>query len=278
MIRLFLLTLISILFFNSCSKEEKEISVIKESKQDLEMISVYREAYGGLDRGDPYFAAKKFLEAELLFPQSIWAPRSALMASYSYYLQNYYAEALSNLERFLITYPSDENVPYAHYLIGMCYYETIEDEKRDSAPLLKARDKFNFIVDNYPNTDFALDSKFKLGLIQDVLASKEMYLGRHYAKKGKWVAAINRFKIVINDYDETIFVEEALHRLVEINYKLGLIEESQKYANVIGYNYLSSDWYKKTYKIFNKDYSLTVNKPIKKNKKSVIEKFKKLFD
>ena len=160
----------------------------------------------------------------------------------------------------------------------MCYYETIEDEKRDSAPLLKARDKFKFIVDNYPNTDFALDSKFKLGLIQDVLASKEMYLGRHYAKKGKWVAAINRFKIVINDYDETIFVEEALHRLVEINYKLGLIEESQKYANVIGYNYLSSDWYKKTYKIFNKDYSLTVNKPIKKNKKSVIEKFKKLFD
>jgi outer membrane protein assembly factor BamD len=160
----------------------------------------------------------------------------------------------------------------------MCYYETIEDEKRDSAPLIKARDKFNFVVEKYPNTDFALDAKFKLGLIQDVLASKEMYLGRHYVKKQRWIAAINRFKTVIEDYDQTIFVEEALHRLVEINYKLGLVEESQKYANVIGYNYLSGEWYKKSYKIFNKDYSAQIKKPIKKDKKGVIDKFKKLFD
>ena len=238
-----------IIFLSSCSQEEKEISLIQETRQDLEMITAYKEAYNALDQNDPYFAAKKFLEAELLFPQSEWAPRSALMAAYSFYLQNYYAEALSNLERILITYPTNKNLAYVHYLIAMCYYETIEDEKRDAAPLIKAKEKFQFVLENYPNTDFALDSKFKLDLIEDILAAKEMYLGRHYIQKGKWIAAINRFKSVINNYDQTVFVEEALHRLVEINYKLGLLEESQKYANVLGYNYLSSEWYKKSYKV-----------------------------
>jgi outer membrane protein assembly factor BamD len=275
---------INIIFFlflfliNACSTEEKKIAVIKETKQDLEMISAYEEGYRALDEGDPYFAAKKFLEAELLFPQSDWAPRSALMASYSYYMQNYYAEAIANLERYLKTYPTDKNLSYAHYLIAMCYYETIEDEKRDSAPLIKAKNKFNYLVKNYPNTDFTLDAKFKLGLIEDILASKEMYLGRHYIKKGKWIAAINRFQTVIKEYDQTIFVEEALHRLVEINYKLGLLEESEKYASILGYNYLSSEWYKRTYKVFNKDYSSKVQRPIKKDKKGVLDKFKKLFD
>ena len=242
------------------------------------MISAYNEAYRALDENDPYFAAQKFLEAELLFPQSEWAPKSALMASYSFYMVNFYSEALSNLERYLKTYPTDKNLAYANYLIAMCYYEAIEDEKRDSAPLLKAKNQFTFVVTNYPNTEFALDAKFKLGLIEDILASKEMYVGRHYIKKEKWAAAINRFKNIINDYDQTIFVEEALHRLVEINYKLGLTEESQKYANLLGYNYLSSEWYEKSYKVFNQDYSLKVKKPIKKDKSSVIDKFKKLFD
>ena len=268
---------IFIFFLISCSKDEKEISIIKETKQDLEMISAYKEAYKALDQGDPFFAAKKFLEAELLFPQSEWAPRAALMASYSYYLQNFYSEALLNLNRFLKTYPTDKNVAYANYLIAMCYYETIEDEKRDSAPLLKAKEQFSFVLKNYPDTEFAFDAKFKLGLIEDILASKEMYLGRHYIKKGKWIAAINRFKIIINDYDQTIFVEEALHRLVEINYKLGLIEESEKYANVLGYNYLSSEWYKKSYKVFNQDYKSQIKKPVK-NKNAVFEKFKNLFE
>ena len=272
------LILLFLFFINACSKDEKEVSLIKESRQDLEMVAAYKEAYLALNQGDPYFAAKKFLEAELLFPQSEWAPRSALMASYSYYMQNYYAEALSNLERYLKVYSSDENIAYAHYLIAMCYYETIEDEKRDSEPLFKAREKFAFIVENFPNTDFALHAKFKLDLIEDIIASKEMYIGRHYIKKGKWIAAMNRFKTVIDKYDQTVFVEEALHRLVEINYKLGLTEESQNYANILGYNYLSSDWYKKSYKVFNKDYSIITNKPIKKDKRGVIDKFKKLFD
>jgi outer membrane protein assembly factor BamD len=270
--------LLFLLLLNTCSKEEKEISLIKESRQDLEMVSAYKEAYKALDQGDPYYAAQKFLEAELLFPQSEWASKSALMASYSYYMQNYYAEALSNLQRFLKTYPRDKNLAYAHYLIAMCYYETIEDEKRDAGPLIEAQKKFSFVVKKYPSSDFALDAKFKLGLIQNILASKEMYLGRHYIKKGKWIAAINRFKTVIEEYDQTIFVEEGLHRLVEINYKLGLLDESQKYANILGYNYLTSEWYKKSYKVFNKDYSALVKKPIKKDKRGVIDKFKSLFD
>jgi len=272
-----------IIFFlislNSCGKEKKEISYIKETRQDLEMVTAYRQAYEALQDNDPFFAAKKFLEAELLFPQSDWAPKSALMASYSYYLQNYYAEALFNLERYLKTYPNDKNLSYAHYLIAMCYYETIEDEKRDTAPLIRAKNKFQFILEEYPNTDFALDSKFKIDLIRDILASKEMYLGRHYIKKEKWIAAMNRFKTVIEDYEQTIFVEEAIHRMVEINYKLGLIKESQKYANLLGYNYLSSEWYKKSYNLFNKNYKKKNNKKIKnKEKKGVIQKFKKLFD
>ena len=265
------------IFLSSCSNKEKEISLIEEINQDAEMAATYKDAYLALEKTDYYYAAKKFLEAELLYPQSTWAAKSVLMASYSYYLQNFYAEALSNLERYLITYPTDENLPYAHYLIAMCFYEMIEDEKRDTAPLISAKDKFIFIKKNYSNTDFALDAEFKIEFINDVLASKEMYLGRHYIKKEKWIAAINRFQNVIKKYEETIFIEEAIHRLVEINYKIGLLNESQKYANLLGYNYQSGEWYEKSYKVFNQDYKL---KKIvqKKEKKGVIRRFKKLFD
>ena len=273
-----IIALFSLVILFGCSKEPEKIKLIKETNQKVEMISAYKEGMNLLEIGDYFAASKKFLEAEILFPQSQWASKSVLMASYSYYMQNYYAEALSNLERYLKTYPTDSNISYAHYLIAICYYETIEDEKRDSAPLIKAKDKFNFIIKEYPNTDFALDAQFKVGLIEDILASKEMYLGRHYIKKGKWIAAINRFKYVIEKYDRTVFVEEALHRLVEINYKIGLIDESQKYANLLGYNYLSSDWYKKSYKVFNKNYDTQSKKKIKKDKKGVLDKFKKLFD
>ena len=277
MFRLKLIVFSLLLLLNACSKDSDEISLIKENRQDLEMMSAYYDAYDSLNKGDTFYAAKKFLEAELLFPQSEWAPRSVLMASYSYYLQNYYTEALSNLERFLITYPNSRDIVYAHYLIAMCYYETIEGEMKDSAPIFKAKEKFDYISKNFPNTDFALDSKFKLDLIEDILAAKEMYIGRHYLKKKKWIASINRFKNVVEEYDKTIFVTEALHRLVEINYNLGLIDESQKYANILGYNYQSSDWYKKSYKIFNENYSTKINKNIKKDKKGVLKKFKKLF-
>jgi outer membrane protein assembly factor BamD len=272
-----IIVLLSLFLLFNCSKDVKEVSNINETTQELEMISMYNEAYKALNNGDPYFAATKFLESEVAYPQSIWAPRSALMASYSYYLQNYYTEAISNLERFLKTYPKDENLAYAHYLIAMCYFESVVDEKRDLGSIVKAQEKYEFIIENYPSSEFSLDANFKLNLIEDLLASKEMYIARHYIKKKKWIPALNRLKIIIEDYDQTIFVEEALHRLVEINYYLGLDSEAKKYANVLGYNYLSSQWYKKTYKIFNKDYSLDYNQIIKKDKKRVIDKFKKLF-
>ena len=266
----FINLLIIIAFVFSCTKESKETLNIKKVSQDLEIITVYNDAYENLNNNDPYVASRKFLEAELLYPQSIWAPRSALMASYSFYLQNYYSEAILNLNRYLKTYPSDKNLPYAYYLIAMCNYEMIEDEKRDIGPLVEAKKNFNIVVERYPNTDFALDAEFKLEYIEVMLASKEMYLGRHYQNRNKWIAAINRFQNVTKNYSQTIFVEEALHRLVEINYKLGLEDESQKYANILGYNYLSSQWYEKSYKIFNKEYKKKSPTNIDDNKKGVI--------
>ena len=269
-----LIILLSIFILNGCSKNDKEISLIKEINQEDEMIQAYKEGVKALDENDTFFAAKKFLEAELLYPQSEWASKSSLMASYAYYIESNYSEALYNLERFLKTYPKDPRMDYVHYLIGLSYYENIEGEKKDIKPLIEAKNKFKFVIQNYPNTDFALDSKFKIDLINDVLASKEMYLGRHYIKKEKWVAAINRFKIVLNDYDTTIYTEEAIHRLVEIHYKIGLEGEAKKYASLLGYNYLSSEWYKKTYSILNKEYKIL---KVENEKKSLKEKFKKLF-
>ena len=258
------LVLIILIFLVSCSKEEPNIQNIKKKSQELEMTAAYEDGLEKLRNFDTYNAAQKFLEAELLFPQSIWAPKAALMASYSYYMQNYYSEALTNLNRYLKTYPQDQNIAYAHYLVGICYYEMIEDEKRDTQPIINAKEKFELVIKDYPNTDFALDAKFKLDLIKDLLASKEMYLARHYQKKNKWIAALNRYKNVVEKYDTTIFVEEALHRLVEINYQIGLKEESKKYAKVLGYNYQSSKWYKKSYKVFNKDYKEITPKKIEK--------------
>ena len=268
---LFTLLLLSI----SCSKDKK-VSVLKEKKIETQMIDAFKEGYEELENGDVLFAAKKFNEAELLYPQSEWAPKAALMAAYSYYSQDYYFDAEYELNRFLKIYPNDKNLPYAHYLLGMIYYERIVDEKKDLEPLLKAEEKFKFLEKNYPNTDFALDSSYKLDYIKDYLASKEMYIGIHYIKKKKWIAAINRFKNVVNNYEETAFIDEALHRLVELHYNLGLIEESQKYASLLGYNYQSSEWYTKSYRIFNKDYK--TNLEIKSEKEGIFQKFKKLLN
>ena len=266
---------IFIILIISCSKSEK-VSIVKEKNIETQMIEAFEEGYDELTNGDVLFAAKKFNEAELLYPQSRWAPKAALMAAYSYYSQDYYYDAEYELKRFLKVYPNEKDIPYAHYLLGMVYYEKIVDEKKDLKPLLMAEQKFKFIEKNYPNTDFALDSSYKLDLIQDYLASKEMYIGVHYMKKKKWIAAINRFKNVVNKYDKTSFIDEALHRLVELHYKLGLLEESQKYASLLGYNYQSSKWYEKSYKIFNREYKSKLE--LKKEKKSMLKKFKRIFD
>ena len=263
------------LLITNCTKKEKT-SVVIEEDVELQMIRAFREGYEEFEQGDALFAAKKFNEAELLFPQSSWAPKAALMAAYVYYAQDYYFDAESELERFIKTYPNNPDLNYAHFLLAMCYYEKIVDEKKDLGPLLKAQEKFNFIIENYPNSDYAIDAEYKLDLIQDYLASKEMYIALHYMKKKKWIASINRYKTVVEQYEKTIYVEEALHRLVELYFTIGLENESQKYASLLGYNYQSSKWYEKSYKIFNNKYKSQIE--IKKEKKSMLKKFKKLFD
>ncbi len=265
----------------SCSKKEK-VSIIQNEDLETQMITLYEEAYDEFLNGDILYAAKKFNEAELIFPQSKWAPIAALMTAYVYYSDDYYGDAIYNLERYLKVYPNHKDKSYGHFLLAMCYYENIIDEKRDLGPLLKAKKEFEFVIDNFPSTEFASDAKFKIELINDRLAGKEMYIGRHYLKSQKWIPAINRFKNVLNNYETTVYVEEAIHRLAEVHYIIGLENEAKKYASLLGYNYGSSKWYKASYKIFNKDYDLEEKEIFSKanknkDKKSLFKRFKKRF-
>ena len=266
-----------LLIFTSCSKETLKKSVIKETNLDAQVLEAYKEGLESLNAGDVLFAAKKFNEAEILFPQSTWAPKSALMAAYSYYTQDYYQDSIAELERFLRVYPSHKNLDYVYYLLGICYYEQIVDEKKDTQSILLAKENFSQVLKKFPNTDYALDSEFKIDLINDILASKEMYIGRYYFDRKKWIPAINRFKKVADEYDTTIYVEEALHRLVEVHYIIGLNKEAEKYAQILGYNYKSSKWYEKSYAVFNKDYERKRIK-LEKKKKSFTNKVKSLFN
>merc|ERR1711991_173193 len=245
----FLLFFVLILFV-SCSKDVEKESVIKQKSLDLQVREAYLEGLKALEEGDVLFAARKFNEVEILYPQSDLAPRSSLMAAYSYYIQDYYEDCIMELDRFLKVYPKDKNLDYAYYMLGVAYYEQIVDEKKDLFSILKAKSYFEYLTKNYPNTEYAFDAAFKIELINDTLAAKELYIGRYYVDKKKWIPAINRFKNVVNNYDTTIYVEEALFRLVEIYYLIGLIEESRKYANLLGYNYQSSEWYENSYALF----------------------------
>ena len=263
------------LVFLSCSKKIEKAPVLSDTNLELQTIEAYRDGLKELKRGDALYAAKKFNEAEILFPQSEIAPRAALMAAYSYYSQNYYADSIAELERFLKVYPNHKNIAYAEYLLGLCYYEQIVDEKKDLNAIQNSKRVFINIIEKYPNTDFAIDSEFKLDLIFDILAAKEMYVGRYYFEKQKWIPAINRFKFVVDNYEKTVYVEEALHRLVEIHYIIGLEKEARKYATLLGYNYKSSKWYEQSYSVFNKNYKTY---KIKKENNSILKKFKSLLN
>ena len=273
----FYLFLIIFLCF-SCSKKNIEKSSINEVNLESQMLEAYNEGLKELKSGDVLFAAKKFNEAEILFPQSEYAPKSALMAAYSYYSQNYYGDAMSELIRFLRVYPNHKDIVYAEYLLGLCYYEQIINEKKDLQSIVKAKKTFENLVSKYPNTEFATDAMFKIDLVNEILAGKEMYIGRYYFDKKKWISAINRFRVVVDNYETTIYVEEAIHRLVEISYILGMELEAKKYANLLGYNYQSSEWYEKSFIVFNKKYKKNIIKDIKKENNSILKKFKSLFN
>ena len=271
----FFIFLAIILFTASCSKDQVRESVIKEKSLDLQVLDAYQEGMNSLEEGDVLFAAKKFNEAELLFPQSIWAPKSSLMAAYAYYTQDYYIDATAELERFIRIYSKNKNIDYAYYLLAIIYYEQIVDEKKDLQSIIEAKKYFEIVIKDYPKTSYAIDSKFKIDLINDILAAKEMYIGRYYFDKKKWIPAINRFKIILNDYDTTIYAEEALHRLVEVHYTIGLKDEAKKYAKLLGYNYQSSRWYEQSYSLFDKNYKKIDNTNNKK--RGTLKKIKSLF-
>ena len=273
--------IIILVLINSCSKEPIQKSIIKEKSLELQVKEAYQEGVKALNDGDVLFASKKFNEAEMLFPQASSAPQSALMAAYSYYTQDYYGDAIAELNRFLKVYPSHKDLRYAYYLLAVCYYEQIVDEKKDLQSIINAKENFNIIIKNYPNSEYAIDAEFKIDLIDDILAAKEMYLGRYYFDRKKWIPAINRFREIIDNYDTTIYAEEALHRLVEVHYTIGLIDEAEKYAQLLGYNYQSSKWYENTYSLFDKSYEKRKKERLKTYKKKgggLIKKFKTLLE
>ena len=270
------LNLLVFLLLSACSNKDEKVSVLKEKNLETQMIELYNEAIKEFERGDVIYAGKKFSEAELMYPQSIWAPRAVLMSAYGYFSQGYYSDAIKDLERFMIKYKNHPQTDYAYYLLALCHYDQIIDEKKDLNEILQSKKYFEFIINNFSETEYALDSKYKLEFINEIMASKEMYLARYYVQREKWIPAINRFKIVVNEYETTIYIEEALHRLVELHYKVGLVEEAEKYASLLGYNYQSSLWYEASYKILNQDYE---KKKIssKKEKDSLLKKFRKIF-
>ena len=263
----------------SCSNKPEQVSVIKEKNLYSQMSEAYKEGLKALEDGDAIFAAKKFNEAEILYPQSEFAPKASIMAAYSYYSQDYYEDAIAELQRFIRVYPLHYDLNYVEYLLALSFYEQIVDEKKDTRSILESKKAFQNIMQKYPNTDYAIDASFKIDLINDILASKEIYIARYYFDKKKYIAAINRFREVIEKYDTTVYVEEALYRMVEIHYILGLENEAKKYASLLGYNYQSSKWYEKSYSFFNKMYAEQALENSEKDKKSnfILRKFKSLF-
>ena len=276
MFKVFLILLLSVFLLLACSKKNNTEIVSEPTEKEM-VVAIYAEAVDALKKGDAFYAAKKFKEAESLLPQSKWAAKASLMASYAEYSRNAFSNSIFGLERHIANYPADKNIPYAHYLIAICYYEQILDEKKDLQPLVQAKEKFEFIILTYPETDYATDARFKLDLIIDQLAAKEMSIARYYMKTEKWIPALNRLKIVVEKYDKTVFIEEALHRLVEVYYKIGLVEEAKQAAAILGYNYQSGTWYERSYKVFNKEYK---TKKIKKTKEMglIRRKIKGLFE
>ena len=276
MFKVFLILLLSVFLLLACSKKDNTEIVSEPTEKEM-VVAIYAEAVDALKKGDAFYAAKKFKEAESLLPQSEWAAKASLMASYAEYSRNAFSNSIFGLERHIANYPADKNIPYAHYLIAICYYEQILDEKKDLQPLVQAKEKFEFVILAYPETDYAIDARFKLDLIIDQLAAKEMSIARYYMKTEKWIPALNRLKVVVEKYDRTVFVEEALHRLVEVYYKIGLVEEAKQAAAILGYNYQSGTWYERSYKVFNTKYK---TKKFKKEKEMglIRRKIKGLFE
>ncbi len=214
--------------------------------------TLYTAAKDKLDQGDMKVAAALFDEVERQHPYSPWARRAQLMSAFSYYADRDYTKSIQASQRFLSIHPGNRDAPYAYYLIALCYYEQISDVSRDQKDTLLAKEALTEVIRRYPNTRYAVDARVKLDLVNDHLAGKEMEIGRFYERSGKWLAASLRFRNVIDSYQTTSHTAEALFRLVEANLAMGIPEEAQKAAAVLGSNYPGSEWYKKAFDLMNK--------------------------
>jgi outer membrane protein assembly factor BamD len=211
--------------------------------------TLYALAKQRMDVADYEASAKLFDEVERQHPYSVWARRAQLMSSFSYYLAKKYPEAISSSRRFLTIHPGNKEAPYANYLIAMSYYNQIEDVSRDQRITQQAADAFGELIRRYPESRYSADARLKLDLINDHLAGKEMEVGRYYQRAGNWLAATNRFRVVVDKYQTTTHTPEALHRLVESYLALGIPFEARKAAVVLGANYPSSPWYNRAYRL-----------------------------
>ena len=275
MLSRFISILILVLSIISCSKKEQ----VYEPTKNIDPYILYKEGYDAFEKNNFFFANKKFLEAEANFTNLDQAAKAAIMSCFSLYGINFYDEALESLERFIKTYRANKNIIYAEYLKAIIYFEKMSDEKKDVQPLLDAKKQIEFFINKYPKSDYTIDLKFKKDLVENQLAAKELFVAKYYISVQKWIPAINRLKIIVKKYDKTVFIEEALHRLVEIHYHLGVENEAQKYAKILGYNYNSSEWFKQSYKILNKNYVMTKNldQKAKKKRDSIIKKILKMI-
>jgi outer membrane protein assembly factor BamD len=218
-----------------------------------DVSSLYTAAKKSMDSGDYEQAAKLFDEVERQHPYSAWARRAQLMSAFNYYLARKYTESISSAQRFITIHPGNAEAPYAQYLIGMSYYQQIDDVTRDQSTTQQASDAFGELIRRYPDTRYAADARIKLDLISDHLAGKEMEVGRFYQRSGQWLAATYRFRSVVDTYQTTTHTPEALERLVECYLALGIPEEAQKSAAVLGRNYPESYWYRQSLKLLGEE-------------------------
>jgi outer membrane protein assembly factor BamD len=260
-------------FVLSCSSSDDKKLADFSKKNKIELSALWRFAIDDLNNSLPEEAIEKFKLVEKDYSYTEWAPRSLLMVAYTYYEANRCIDAISTLERYIKFYPNNLERIYAEYLKGVCYFEDVSEFSKDQANTIKAINQFKLLIDSYPNTEYANDAKYKLDLLNDLLAGKEMYVARYYMNQQKWSGAINRLKTIVEKYQTTIYIEEALYRLVEIYHKLGLEEDASKTAAILGYNFNSSEWYKKSYLLV-----LTNQTTLPKKDKSLLDGFKKILN
>ena len=266
-----ILILASFFLINCSSKNENLI----KPKKTIPLELLYKEAYKNFEQGKYQDAVELFQEVEKNYGYTEWAAKALLLKSYIYYDSSRYVEALENLKNFKKLYSGNPELAYVEYLIAICLFEQINISARDQTNTRLSFQQFNKVIKNYPNTPYAEDLKLKLDLINDQLAGKEMYVARYYQKREKWLAALKRLTNILEKYQTTIYIEEALHRMVEIHYKIGNIEAAKKYASILGYNFNDSDWFKKSYTIVvDKDFVVQQ----KNTKKTLREKLKALIN